>query len=157
MNNCRRLVSVAVTSVLCATVTAFQPIQPHIRCQQLALRSAVVDPPPKKPKKEKVTPEALELLDVLKEKEEGSKKLLIAQVAPSVRYASTRPDKRQALLLSAVLIDSHLMFEKKWLTILFLFSMVVRYMSIVHVFQIWLQSSSLPQSGLPRGVWPRAW
>jgi hypothetical protein len=93
MKNLRR-VAVAITSVLGVTVTAFQPIQPHHRCQQSALWSAVVDPPQKKPKKEKVTPEAIELLEVFKEKEEGSKKLLIVQVAPSVRYASTAVEHR---------------------------------------------------------------
>jgi hypothetical protein len=38
------------------------------------------------PKKEKTTKEAQELLDVLEARENGATKLLVAQVAPSVRY-----------------------------------------------------------------------
>lgn len=74
-------------ALLPRTVGAFQPntVLTKHKLVTLFASSAVADVKPEKVKKERVTPEAIELADVFKEKEDGSDKLLVAQIAPSVR------------------------------------------------------------------------
>ena len=67
-------------------VLAFQPrqkhIEPHSGSFKVANGEAAVG---NKPNNGKETKEALELKEVFEAKRKGSKKLLIAQIAPSVR------------------------------------------------------------------------